>query len=151
MPNKRPWKGKTPTCGHPERSNKAFGKCWACYEKDRDNPLIHPPEFTIKGHCVICGDGYGERKCQLHLTICDACHTEYCECSTNLKLVPLEDIAQFKDEKRIPLLFARKVALRAAGKNTNSIPLVSIAAHIDERVGVMAERYHNLGKSRTRV
>ena len=126
---KRPWKGNAPTCGHPDRKNRAYGMCDSCYDRHRNaqNKRIEPLlNFTIRANCPICGDGYGElrRRCQLNPTICDVCHAEYCECSAKepVELMSLDEVARLTDAQKIPVLRARKMTLRLAGKITNSLP-----------------------------
>lgn len=120
---------KTNTCGHPERRHYGHGMCERCYNKARwqegkiKNDLIKP---QINFYCSLCGDGIVEvtRGCKLHLDICNVCHHEYCECQVESKveLLALEAIVKEPEDDRIPLLKARKMTLRLAGKITNSLP-----------------------------
>lgn len=125
-------------CPHKEKPAHAKGMCAMCYMRrfrargssSGDPEGFGHPElslrFQISHNCIICGDGFNElkRKCHLHPDICDACEHEYCECTVEdrVKVGALEDIAAYPEEERIAPLLARKITLRLAGKNTNSVP-----------------------------
>jgi len=125
------------TCGHPDREHHAHGMCRQCYQsvhRGHGDPSFRQQNqnllFTVKQRCILCGDAFEpKRKCELHPEICDVCHAEYCECTVASKvdLEPLEELieqVQGKEELLIPLLRARKITLRLAGKTTNSLPRI---------------------------
>lgn len=84
------------------------------------DPEFRHPELLvipqIRFNCVLCGIGISEsyRVCQLHPDICTDCHEEYCEChGITDDVASIEQIAAIaNEEKRVPLLKARKDAIR---------------------------------------
>lgn len=131
-------------CPHTDKPNHGNGMCGMCYMRKRrsklnradepnGDPMYRHPEialaFIVHKNCALCGDAFElGRECQLHPQICDACEREYCECKVENKveLTPLEEIIAVREDDRIPLLHARKMTLRLAGKATNSMPDIVI-------------------------
>lgn len=95
------------------------------------NPEFRHPElilgFIPQKFCILCGEGIERiiRRCHLHPDICDTCEDEYCEHGVNLQepLTTLEEVADLPEEQRVPVLLARRIALRVAGKH-RSHPII---------------------------
>jgi hypothetical protein len=115
------------------RGDAIRGRFWS--NRRNGDPLFRHPElvlgFRVQNQCILCGDGMGhaKRECQLHPGICDVCEQEYCECMATEQVVlrPLEEIARLHEDDQIEPLLARKLTLRAAGKETNSLPAIPLS------------------------